>query len=185
MKNIVLLIISLTIVSGCSKNKEPYDDPLGDPLIAHWRLSFILADDDGNNLLPWNLPQNHVANPEDYHAYHEKNSEIGYFTRNPQYGHIFRVRDVLSSWRETSSFQEDSSFVFYTCFGAICDTIIVYPYFPKTGSSCRAKEVYWNGNYLGFYWNEDDNFSIVIGRDSSETLGCNIIPIPSSISHLF
>ncbi|MCC5918822.1 MAG: hypothetical protein JJU02_15995 [Cryomorphaceae bacterium] len=189
MKNYILffsaLILLTMTLNNCSKEENLDDDPLFPPLTMAWRLSFFLADDNDNNLLPWSLPPNPVANPDDYFAYHEKSSDIGYFSRNDKYGHIFRFKDGLTSLRETSSFKHDSSFVFYACFGNTCDTIIVYPHFPQSGSGCSAKKIYWNGNYLGFYWNDEDNFSVIVGRDSSETYHCNLIPIPSSISHLF
>ena len=187
MKNIALWVIIISAIISCMKDKGNDDDSLIIDVFPPrvWQISFIFADEDGKNLLTYPLQSNPIANPASFRAYYGNSDNIGEITHNHRDGYTFWIAELREKLLQSETYLQDSTFVFYACFGSVCDTIVAYPDFDAHPSFCSAKKVLWNGNHLGFYWNEHDRIGIVVGKDSSLTYSCMVVPILPSISHLF
>ncbi|MCG9881834.1 MAG: hypothetical protein MH472_14660 [Bacteroidia bacterium] len=148
-KTILLLISSiLLLVTNCKKKEiTMYGDRL-----PSWGLNFYFADSLGNNLLTYNLPENPVRNPEEFRAFCVyETADFAYaYRRHELYGYTFEiVFDKLINIEVSESYQKDSVFKFYVCFGNNCDTVVVRPNIIKVAvdtrviAECGAEWVAW------------------------------------------
>lgn len=119
---IIPLIIGLCFYS-CAKDDEASES---DDYPSYFEMSFYFADSLGNNLLPYNLPQNPIVNPESFYAYSNRMDDIGIYFRSEEDGYRFRIREQFYYILNDSNWQQDSIFYFYACFEQECDTIKIY-----------------------------------------------------------
>ncbi|MFN2430586.1 MAG: hypothetical protein ABR574_11255 [Cryomorphaceae bacterium] len=119
---IIPLFIGLCLFS-CGKDDDGSGG--GEPP-PEFRLSFYLADSLGNNLLPYDLPENPVVNPESFYAYSDRIDDIGIYFRSEDYGYGFRISEQFYYILNDFNWQQDSVFYFYSCFAMQCDTIKIY-----------------------------------------------------------
>ena len=176
----------LTIITSCIK-KEESSLTDGFPRITRvWQVNFKFADEDGFNLLPLPLPNNPIVNPDNFYAYYLRNGvpiirkENYTYSYNTRDGYVFYLGELVDSLTLSDSFKNDSTIVFYACFGNICDTVKVYPNF-----SCHHDSVLWNNNLLGYYWNEFNNTALIINSDTLKEYNCHVVPLRPSFSNLF
>jgi hypothetical protein len=83
MNRIILLALSVFLLSNACK-KVTKDPPEGYPA-PEFRITFILVDSDGNNLLPYPLPPNPVFDPDDFWAYSERGDDLKHLFRDTYY----------------------------------------------------------------------------------------------------
>lgn len=163
MKNLLLaglFLLALSLMATACEKKTTEPEP-EDPAPTFY-IAFILADSAGNNLLPYNLPEDPVFDPEDFSALSDRNDSIGYYTRNSKLGHVFWMRGGFYEITNDPDYQKDSTFVFYPFFGQDSDTVTIY----KTSFSladtltaeCFAEMIIWN-------------------RDTFHNYHCTLLPI--------
>lgn len=143
--------MALTFLS-CDKSSIGPES--GDPPRT-FRINFIISDTAGNNLLPYNLPDDPVVNPYSFHASADWNDSIGgvYITTT---GYVFKMFVKYHDLMNNTGFQQDSTFNMYPCFGGQCDTVTIFH--PIDFGECDAKAVYW-------------------GSDTTFNYRCTLIPV--------
>lgn len=158
------LAILATLFFSCVKDDDGTGSG-GDPPLSY-NLSFYFSDSLGNNLLPYDLPENPIVNPESFYAYSDREDDIGHYTRSDEYGYYFVMSELIYTIQtDTNGWQQDSIFYFYPCFGQDCDTIKIYK--PDIGNGIINN-------------NESPNCSaqwIVYQSDTLDTPYCRLIPV--------
>ncbi|MBX2986234.1 MAG: hypothetical protein KF882_09750 [Bacteroidia bacterium] len=123
LKTTLLLLSScliLAFASGCKDKDEIENKPP-----PSWSFKFYLTDSVGNNLLPYDLPDTPVVNPDSYSAFCDFQSErfaYGYH-KHKETGHYFYFSDYLNNILTSESYMKDTLYKVRFCFENNCDTI--------------------------------------------------------------
>lgn len=125
MKALRVLSFSILALTFLSCDKSSTGPENGDPPRTFW-INFIISDSAGNNLLPYNLPENPIVDPNSFHASSDWNDSIGRYLRHPEHGFIFQMAAKYYDFMYNPDFQQDSTFNMYPCFGGLCDTVTIY-----------------------------------------------------------
>jgi len=121
--NFIIPVIIGIFSFSCGKDD---DDAGSGDTPSSFELSFYFVDSLGNNLLPYDLSENPVVNPESFSAHSDNIDDIGHYSRSEEYGYLFHIREQFYSIRNDSIWLQDSIFYLYSCFDQECDTIKIY-----------------------------------------------------------
>lgn len=139
--NLIYALILTLVFFSCDKSST---GPESDDPTPTFSILFIIADSAGNNLLPYNLPDNPIVDPYSFHASSDWRSDIDTFIRHPEHGFLFTMTVEYYEFMDDPGFQQDSTFNMYPCFNGQCDTVTIYH--PIDFGECDAKAVYWGSD---------------------------------------
>lgn len=158
------LAILATLFFSCVKDDDGTGSG-GDPPLSY-NLSFYFSDSLGNNLLPYDLPENPIVDPESFYAYSDREDNIGRYIRTEANGYTFEMSELMYNIHtDTTGWQQDSIIYFYPCFGQVCDTVEIYK--TDIGTGTRFND---DWPHCSAQW-------IIYQSDTLEMPYCRIIPV--------
>ncbi|MCO6495884.1 MAG: hypothetical protein J5I91_09425 [Bacteroidetes bacterium] len=125
-----------------------------------------MADSLGNNLLPYDLPDTPVINPDDYRVISDFPSTVFFYRYNrfKEFGYSFTFGEDPYVIRTSSLYQSDSVYKVTVCFSEQCDTVIARVH--SMDEQFNAKDVF----PCGTKW-------VVWGNDTIYPKSCAAIPV--------
>lgn len=147
MKTPIIILLALGLTASACEDKIEQKELTLEP---KFRLTFILSDSAGHNILPYNLPDDPIFYPEGFSAHSHWNDSIGKVIRHREYGYFFSMTEKLGNITNDPVFQRDSTFTFYPCFKTDCDTVTIYKTNVRPDDidslvlGCSAQKIIWN-----------------------------------------